>query len=58
VLQAQECLTLPSMIANVISVIAAAIITIPMIKPFAKHLKINTPNYLFYFFNLLRNVDV
>ena len=28
------------MIANVISVIAAAIITIPMIKPFAKHLKI------------------
>ena len=28
-----------------ISVIAAAIITIPMIKPFAKHLKINTPNY-------------
>jgi maltodextrin utilization protein YvdJ len=45
VLQAQECLKLPSMIANVISVIAAAIITIPMIKPFAKHLKINTPNY-------------
>jgi hypothetical protein len=45
VLQAQECLKLPSMIANVISVIAAAIITIPMIKPFAKHFKIHTSNY-------------
>ena len=49
VLQSPECLKLPSMIANVIWVIAAAIITISLIKSFAKHFKIHTTNINFIF---------